>query len=173
MLLKIDTQIRIRGTPEKIWNFASDPVNWTASNPTEHYGLVYESPENRPATGVAFWQKESVAGIMANLRGHFLYVDHPSLAIWHGIATYKLMMGLLRPRIPEGGVLKVEPQGDTVVLSHNVYMDFPDTWLGRLMFYMFRRWMDGDEAVRSHTYRELEFFKTQVETQNSGLLNAS
>ncbi len=163
MLMKVDTQLEILGTPEAVWECASDPVNWTASNPTEHYGLRYDSPDNRPATGVTFCQKESVAGVMAELRGHFLYVDHPSVAVWRGVATYKLLGGLLRPRIPEGGVIEVKPHGDRVTLSHNVYMDFPDTRLGRLMLYVFNKWMHGEAAVQSHTFRELQFFKSKVE----------
>ena len=163
MLIKVDTNIKIRGTAEAIWEFASDPVNWTASNPSEHYGLKFDSPDNRPATGVTFWQKESIAGVMANLRGHFLVVDKPTLTVWRGVATYKLFFGLLRPRIPEGGVLKMEQEGNDVKLSHNVYMDFPDTWFGKLMLYIFEHWMNGKDAVYNHTYRELEYFKKMIE----------
>ncbi|MEO6755198.1 MAG: hypothetical protein ABIZ04_24090 [Opitutus sp.] len=168
MLLKIKNEIEILGTAEEIWAYASNPANWTASNPTEHYGLIYDSPDNRPATDVTFWQRESVAGIMADLRGHFLYVNHPALAVWRGVATYKLFLGVLRPRIPEGGVITIVSSGGGMKLSHNVYMDFPDTWFGHLMLYVFKRWMNGEDAVRSHTFRELEFFKKQIETQCRG-----
>jgi hypothetical protein len=89
MLLKVDTQLEINANADEIWKTASDPAMWTASNPTEHFGLEYESHDNRPATGVKFRQKERVAGIYADLRGHFLYVDAPRVAVWRGVATYR------------------------------------------------------------------------------------
>ena len=48
MLLKQNTNITIKNTPEKIWDYAHDPANWTTSNPEEHQGLIFNSDDNRP-----------------------------------------------------------------------------------------------------------------------------
>jgi hypothetical protein len=160
MLVPIDTTIVSKSTPDKIWDYAYDPVNWTASNAEEHYGLKFDSSDNRPHTGTTFQQKESVAGIKAELRGHLPFVDRPKMAFWRGIATYRIL--LFTVRIPEGGVLTLEETEGGTRLSHNVWMDFPDTIIGRTALWYFKR-HNLEKAIYDHTFRELEFFKHQLE----------
>jgi len=109
----VDTSITIRAAPETVWDYACKPENWTASNPTEHFGLHFDSPDNLPHAGVTFTQRESVAGIHAVLHGRFHYMDRPRLAFWTGTAAYRLLGGLLTVRLPEGGVLSMV-EGKTV-----------------------------------------------------------
>jgi hypothetical protein len=165
MYITAETEIVIRSTPETVWEYASDPVNWTASNPEEHFGLTYDSRDNRPGTGVQFHQKESVAGIGADLHGRFLYVDKPRIAVWTGTAVYRILGGLLRVRIPEGGVVRAERIKEGVRFSHDVYIDFPNSFWGRLLAWTFKNLFKGPQAVYTHTYRELVFFKKQLERQ--------
>ena len=66
MFLTVDTSIAIRAAPEAIWDYACRPENWTASNPTEHFGLRFDSPDNLPHAGVTFVQRESVADLRAD-----------------------------------------------------------------------------------------------------------
>lgn len=106
MFVTADTEVTTTADPSDIWDYAADPANWTASNPKENYGLVYFNSENRPAQGVEFHQRERVACICADLYGRIVYMEKPSLLVWVGTATYKLFLGLLRFRLPEGGVLK-------------------------------------------------------------------
>lgn len=136
----------------------------TASNPGEHFGLRYNSKDNRPDTGVEFHQKESVAGIHADLQGRFLYVERPRMAIWAGTAVYRLLGGLVRIRIPEGGVVRAERSAGATRLSHNVYMDFPDSTWGKMLVWIFKNVLKGAEAVYHHSYKELVFFKDQLES---------
>lgn len=170
MYITAETEISIKRTPEAIWDYASDPVNWTASNPEEHFGLEFDSEDNRPATGVEFRQRESVAGISADLRGRFLYVERPHIAVWAGTAVYRLLGGLVRIRIPEGGTARVESAATGIKLSHDVFMDFPDSAWGRLLVWFFRNVFKGPAAVYDHTYKELVFFKEQLE-KGQGALN--
>lgn len=163
MFITAETAITIQNTPETIWDFASDPANWTASNPEEHFGLRYNSKDNRPGAGVEFHQKESVAGIHADLRGRFLYVERPRMAIWAGTAVYRLLGGLVRIRIPEGGVVRAERSAGGTLLSHDVYMDFPDSTWGKMLVWIFKNVLKGTEAVYHHSYKELVFFKEQLE----------
>jgi hypothetical protein len=167
MFLTVDTTIGIRAGPEAVWDFASAPENWSASNPEEHFGLRFDSPDDRPHTGVTFIQHESVAGIRAVLRGRFHYVDRPRLAFWTGIAAYRLAGGLLTVRLPEGGVLRITEVDDGVELTHNVYIDFPDSLWGRSCRRVFEKYLRGRQAVHDHTMRELRYFKQQLEAESS------
>jgi len=55
-------EIVIDASSEDIWEYVTDPVHWTASNPEEHYGLEYDTPDNRPREGATFHQAEEVVG---------------------------------------------------------------------------------------------------------------
>jgi hypothetical protein len=164
MFITAETEITIQSTAQAAWNYASAPENWTASNPEEHYGLQYNSPGNRPATGVTFHQQESVAGVYADLHGRFPYVDSPYTAVWAGIASYRLLGGLLRVRIPEGGVIRLEETEEGVHMSHDVYMQFPRSLWGRMWLWFFKQ-RNAAQAVYDHTYRELVFFREQLEAE--------
>jgi len=164
VFLTVDTDITIRAAPEAVWDYACKPENWTASNPTEHFGLRFDSPDNLPHAGVTFTQWESVAGIRGVLRGRFHYMDRPRLAFWTGTAVYRLLGGLLAVRLPEGGVLIMGQAEDGVQLVHNVYIDFPDSLWGKFCLWFFEKYLNGRQAVYDHTFRELKYFKEQLET---------
>jgi hypothetical protein len=164
MFLAVDTDIIVRASAAAVWDYASKPQNWTASNPTEHFGLRFGNPENLPAEGVEFDQEESVAGIHARLHGRFHYMDRPRLAFWSGTATYRILGGWLKIRLPEGGVLRVEEREGAVRLSHNVYIDFPDSIWGQLARWWFTTRLNGRQAVYDHTFRELAYFKEKLES---------
>jgi hypothetical protein len=159
MLLKQHTEIIINATPEGIWEFAYNPENWTMSNPEEHRGLVFFNKMNRPETGIEFHQKELVAGFYADLKGQILYAERPPVCVWSGTAIYRVLGGLLKPRIPEGGVVQVKRVDKGCKVAHDVYMDFPDSIFGKMLLWVFKKFFNGEKAVYDHTYRELVYFK--------------
>jgi len=163
VLLKEHAEIMINNSPENIWDYANNPENWAASNPEEHRGLKFYNKSNRPETGVEFYQKEFVAGIYADLRGQILYADRPNVVVWTGVAKYKVFGGLIRPRIPEGGTVRIQKTNKGFKVSHDVFMDFPDTLFGKVMLWYFTKILKGEKAVYDHTYKELVFFKNQLE----------
>ncbi len=164
MFVTVDTHITIQAEAEVVWDYACNPEHWTASNPTEHFGLRFDSPDNLPDQGITFVQRESVAGIRAVLRGRIHHFDRPRLAFWSGIAAYRLLAGLLTVRLPEGGVLKLVEAKEGVQLAHNVYIDFPDSLWGKFCYWFFLKFLDGQRAVHDHTFRELRYFKERIET---------
>jgi len=163
MYIKKNTEIIIQNTPENIWDFAYNPENWTASNKKEHRGLQFFNESNRPETGVEFHQKELVAGVYADLKGQILYAERPSVCVWTGIATYKVFGGLIKTRIPEGGLVTVTKSDSGWKISHNVFMDFPDTIVGKIAYWIFTKVLKGEKAVYDHTYSELEYFKEKLD----------
>lgn len=167
MFITAQTSITIRAPAEVVWGYASRPANWTASNPSEHFGLQFSSPDNLPHEGVEFDQRESVAGIVADLHGRFHFMDRPRLAFWTGVATYRLAGGLLRVRVPEGGVMRLEETQGGVRMAHDVFMQIPDSLWGALCRWFFEKWLDGPRAVYDHTYRELVYFKQKLEEMSS------
>ena len=163
----VDTSIAIRAPAAAVWDFAAVPEHWTASNPAEHFGLRFASADDRPGPGVEFVQRESVAGLKCELHGRFHHFERPRRAFWTGIATYRLLGGLLRVRLPEGGVLLLDERDDGTHVAHNVFIDFPDSVIGRIARWLFVRRLDGWQAVFDHAQRELRFFKQQVEARQN------
>jgi uncharacterized protein YndB with AHSA1/START domain len=157
-------EIVIDASPEEIWEYVTDPVHWTASNPEEHYGLEYDTPDNRPREGATFHQAEEVAGMYADLHGRFQYIDHPHVAVWTGTAYYPVLRGLVTVRIPEGGTIRLEETEDGTRMSHAVWMDFPNNRRGRLLKRLFTTVLDGKAKLYDHTNKELVFFKERIES---------
>ena len=167
MYVTEDASMTIDATPGEIWDYVTDPVNWTASNPEEHYGLEYDTPDDRPREGATFHQAEEVAGMFADLHGRFQYVDYPNVAVWTGTAYYPVLGGLLTVRIPEGGTIRLEETDDGTRRSHAVWMDFPNNRRGRLFRWVFENVIDGKEKLYDHTNKELVFFKDRIESSAS------
>ena len=172
MYVTAEAEIVIDATPEDIWEYVTDPVNWTASNPDEHYGLEYDTPDNRPREGATFHQAEEVAGMFADLHGRFPYIDHPEVAVWAGTAYYPQLGGLVTVRIPEGGTIRLEETDDGTRMSHAVWMDFPNNRRGRLLRWMFENVFDGQANLYDHTNKELVFFKDRLESRSATTLTA-
>ena len=84
MLVTKRAEILIKADPEQIWDFVNDPAHWMASNPEEHFGTEFFTPDKKVRTGGQFYQRESVAGIRADMRGHFLHVGRPENVSWTG-----------------------------------------------------------------------------------------
>jgi uncharacterized protein YndB with AHSA1/START domain len=167
MYVNDKAEIIIEASPEEIWDYVTDPVNWTASNPEEHYGLEFHTPNNRPQEGATFLQREKVAGMYAELHGRFAYIDHPNVAVRTGTAYYPLLCGLLTVRIPEGGTIRLtETEGGTR-MSHAIWMDFPRNRRGRALKWLFTTVLDGPAKLYDHTKKELVFFKERLESAAS------
>ena len=156
--------IVVDAPPEAIWAYVTDPVHWTASNPEEHYGLEYDTPDDRPREGATFHQAEAVAGMYADLYGRFPYIDYPDVAVWTGTAYYRLVPGLVTVRIPEGGTIRLEETEDGTRMSHAVWMDFSNNRRGRALKWVFTTALDGKAKLYDHTNKELVFFKDRIES---------
>ena len=163
MLVTRRAEILIKADPGEIWDFLNDPARWKASNPEEHYGTEFFTPDGKVAAGGRFYQRESVAGIRADMRGHFLYVDRPRNVSWTGVAEYRLLGGFVKFRVPQSGILKLEKREHGVMMSHDMFVDFPDTWFGKLVAWYFKTLRDGERRLYEHGQRELVYFKTEIE----------
>lgn len=148
-------------SPEEIWEYAYNPETWTASNLGEHLGLVFYNRQNRPETGVAFYQKETVSGVYADLLGHILYAEKPRVCVWTGLAEYR-PFGILPLSVPENGVVQIEDGKDGYILSHTVYLRIPNTIIGKL-FFKLSEVFSSKKGFIPHTYKELKYFKDQLE----------
>lgn len=147
--------------PEEIWDFAYNPKTWTASNPNEHLGLVFYNKQNRPKTGVAFYQRETVSGVYTDLKGHILYAERPHVCVWTGLARYKIF-GFLGLIVPENGTIRIESTAEGAIMSHTVYLRIPDTIIGKL-FLQISQLYSSKKGFVPHTYKELQFFKKNLE----------
>jgi hypothetical protein len=158
MIVKIHTETTINNTAKNIADHASNPENWTASNPKEHLGLKFYNEKNRPETGVEFYQKEMVAGLYNDLRGHVLYHNFPSVTVWRGLAKYKILGPLLTFHLAEGGLVRIEEKEGKSQMSHDYYIDFPDSIIGKIFHWYFTK-KNVKEKLFTHGDNELKFFK--------------
>ena len=158
MIVKIHTEITINNTAKNIADYASNPENWTASNTKEHLGLKFYNDKNRPETGVEFYQKEMVAGLYNDLRGHVQYHNFPSVTVWRGLAKYKILGSLITFHLAEGGLLRIEEKDGTSHVSHDYYIDFPNSMIGRILHWYFTK-KNVKEKLFTHGDNELKFFK--------------
>lgn len=154
-------EIVIKRDADAVWKYIYDPKTWTASNPDEHRGLVFFNDENRPKTGVGFHQKESVAGVPADLYGNILLAEPPNVCVWSGVARYRLF-GFIPFSVPEAGVVRQEKAAGGVLLSHTVFLNIPGTPFGSLLFSISRRFSQRPGYL-PHTFKELLYFKRQLE----------
>jgi hypothetical protein len=161
VFVNVNAEILIHSDAETIWDFAIDPENWTASNPGEHFGLEVFEREGKPAL---FHQRESVAGRYGDLRGQYLYVERPKVLVWSGTTTYRWWGGLLRSRLTQGGVFRIETGEAGCRVTHDVYSDFPDTLYGKFMAWVSLKVLRSEKAAYDHTYRELVYFKQRLDS---------
>lgn len=166
MLVNRKAEILIKASPGQIWDFINDPAHWMASNPEEHYGTEFFTPDHKVVSGGSFYQRESVAGVRADMRGHFLHVNPPNDASWTGVAEYRLLLGLVKFRVPQSGIVKLEARDDGVMMSHDMFIDFPDTWLGRIVASYFSNSRKVEKQLYEHGQKELVYFKTEIERLN-------
>ncbi|MDE1871139.1 MAG: hypothetical protein KGI06_02775 [Candidatus Micrarchaeota archaeon] len=160
--MKIHTEIEISNTARTIFEYASNPKNWTASNPKEHRGLRYYNGKNRPETGVEFYQKEIAAGFYNDLKGHILYVDFPYTVVWRGLAKYRLLGPLFTFYLAEGGLVRVREKNGVSKMSHDYYIDFPDSFTGKILHWYFTK-KDVKHKLFTHGNNELKFFKKMLD----------
>ncbi len=154
-------EVTVRNKPEAIWEYAYNPATWTASNVDEHLGLVFYNEINRPETGTAFYQKETVAGVYSDLRGHILFAEKPKICIWTGVGRYNLF-GFIPMDMPVSGVLELKPTQGGTLISHTLYGHYPNTLFGRLFFFMSKRYSEKEDYV-PHAYKELLYFKEKLD----------
>lgn len=154
-------EIVIKNTPEAIWEYAYNPTTWTASNADEHLGLKFYNETDRPETGIAFYQKEKVAGVYSDLKGHILWAERPKTCIWFGIGKYKLF-GFIPLALPVSGVLELKPTSDGTQMSHTLYGRYPDTFIGRI-FFAINKSVSEKPGHITHAYKELLFFKEKLD----------
>jgi hypothetical protein len=97
------------------------------------------------------------------MRGHFLHVDRPQNVSWTGVAEYRLLAGFVRFRVPQSGIVTLERREDGVMMSHDMFIDFPDSWFGKLVAWYFKKLRDGERRLYEHGQKELVYFKTEIE----------
>ena len=163
MLITQRAEIFIDAEPSRVWDVLNDADLWMASNPEEHFGTRFFTPDRRARSGASFEQRESVAGVRADMKGHFLHVERPNHVSWTGVAEYRLLGGLIKYRIPQSGIVKLERRPEGLLASHDMFIDFPDTWIGKAVAWYFRNVRDGERLLREHGQKELVYFKKHVE----------
>lgn len=158
-------EVVINNTPEAIWEYAYNPKTWTESNRDEHLGLVFYNRADRPETGTAFYQKETVAGVYSDLRGHILWAERPKLCIWTGVGKYRLF-GFIPFEMSVNGVLELKPTKEGTRMSHTLYGRYPDNILGSIYYSIAKKYSEKPGFI-PHAMKELLYFKEKLDKQRT------
>ncbi len=87
-------EIVIDASPEEIWEYVTESVHWTASNSEEHYGLEYDTPDNRPREGANSIRRKRSLGCTPTLTAD------SSILIWLGRTMRHFMPSTLSIEVP-------------------------------------------------------------------------
>lgn len=165
-MIEAKAEIEIRATPEKVWSYMIRLEDWwLRSNPNEHIELSLIDTD-KIEEGTKFILKEYIAGVRGDAVAEIKCLVPLQKLTWESIqATYKLFG--LRFNVDEGGVFELTDNGDTCMLSHHVWGKPNLPFVGWLAEVFFKYVLDGEKKDYEHTYRELQFIKHEIETQDA------
>lgn len=166
--IDVTESVDIHAPAEQIWEFISDfEGNWEDSNPEHDGTLVLSDPKYPLRNGLRFWQRERVGGIVGELNAEIHDVEPNRKFRWDADVVYRLWG--LQISFTEGGTFRIEPTSkrETVHVSHRVWGDLPNSIPGRMLSWLLVNFFDIDRAAAHHTLVELEYFKSQIESNRS------
>ena len=70
-------------------------------------------------------------------------------------------------KVDEGGIFELKCKGKKCVLSHHVWGKTKLPFIGTLAEMFFKYILKGEKRDYEHTYRELQFIKSEVEAKNA------
>lgn len=65
--------------------------------------------------------------------------------------------------MPQSGIVNLEARDDGVMMSHEMFIDFPDTWIGKLIARYLATSRNVEKRLYEHGQKELVYFKSQIE----------
>ncbi len=156
-----NVRVKINRSAEDVWNYVSNSKRWTAST-KENKGLKIKNKQEAIVQGAKFKQQENVGRVSTSVDGKFMSVVKPKLVAWKGMATYELFNGIIRIKLPEGGIFLLENEDNGTAFSHTVYVDFEDSLKGKLLYWYFKNVVKLDKALHRHNFQEFSYFQKKL-----------
>lgn len=114
--------------------------------------------------GTRFRIREKIAGVPGEGVGVVTHVDPGAAVTWEADRIRYRLYGV-RFTIGEGVTWRVDPhEPEGSLLSARVWARFPGGLLGRILWLVFSRLLDGVEKDRRHARVELEYLKKSIES---------
>lgn len=160
-LIEIKVETIINNSAATIWDYATVPENWKKAMPQDHFALVYEN--GSPETGRKLHAKEKIGALLTDIDAFFLYVRRPHVLIWTGIASIRFLGGVIKPKFHVSQTITFSKNEMGVKARNALYIDFPESHLGRIMHWIFLKVIDGERIFRKHIEKETLYFKEKLD----------
>ena len=171
-MLDFTETIAIRADPARVWANLLDIERWWPPSNPEHESIerLDDADEvikvGQPVeigVGTRFRIRERIAGVPGQGVGVITGVD-PGRAITWEADTMRYRLYGVRFTIAEGVTWSVDPhEFEASLLSARVWARFPEGLVGRILWLVFSRLLNGVERDRHHARIELEYLKKTIE----------
>ena len=154
--------IDIHTTAAKLWDYLIDIEEWWLPSNPEHIELEILSQDKQIDEGTRIFIREKIAGIPGEIVGEVQEVTEPRRVQWQSDRAEYRFFGIPLS-IKEGVTWQIEPLPQGVELSAHVWAEFPRTWMGKSLEWIFKHVLNGVQIDCEHAKTELRFLKTQME----------
>lgn len=159
--VEIRVETIINNEASIIWDYATLPENWKKEMPNDHFALVYEN--GSPETGRKLHVEESIGGLRTDIDALFLYVRRPKVLVWTGNASIRLLGGVIKPKFHVSQTVTFNENESGVIVRNTLYIYFPESYLGRIMQWIFLEVIHGERIYRTHLERETLYVKEKLD----------
>lgn len=172
-MLDFTESIRIEAPPARVWAALLDIERWWPLSNSEHESIerLYGADEVADAgdpgeigVGTRFRIREKIAGVPGEGIGLVTRVEPGRAVTWEADQMRYRLYGVTFT-VGEGVTWRVDPhESEASQLSARVWARFPEGLVGRFLWLVFSRLLDGVEEDRRHAQVELEYLKEAIES---------
>lgn len=172
-MLDFTETIPIRAPPARVWVALLDIERWWPPSNPEHKSIERLDDADQVievgqpveiGVGTRFRIREKIAGVPGEGVGVVTGVVSGRAITWEADAMHYRLYGV-RFTIAEGVTWSVDPhESEASLLSARVWARFPDGLVGRILWLVFSRLLNGVERDRHHARVELEYLKKTIES---------
>jgi len=158
---EIEPEVEIDAPPENVWNFLIDVENWWLKSNPEHDSLTINGGDKELGVGTKLTIKEKIAGIPCKAKGTVTGYDENKLVEWKAI-YYLLSLRWIKVQAGVRWKLTKINQKKTALMA-NVWADFPNQAGYKVLFFIFKNFLNGIEKDYKHAMKELKYIKVNLE----------
>lgn len=172
-MLDFTESILIEARPARVWAALLDIEQWWPPSNPEHERIERLDHADKITkrgdpveigVGTRFRIREKIAGVPGEGVGVVTDIDSGRAVTWEADRMRYRLYGVTFT-IAEGVTWRVDPhEPEASLLSARVWARFPEGLLGRMLWLVFRRLLDGVEKDRHHARVELEYLKEAIES---------
>ncbi|WP_107669966.1 hypothetical protein [Cyanothece sp. BG0011] len=170
-MINVTNVIQVNSSRKQAWELISDFEGvWENSNPA-HQGTKVLSQSKRPLrNGLKWWQREEVGWVQGEFVATLDNVIPEQQFTWSTTATYQLLG--VPFKVNEGGKFIIEEREKGIVLKHELWGKFEDSFWGKLLEWIALNILKEETAIAEHNLTELRYFKKVLENKTKNDQNS-